>query len=435
MSDTCHCFEFFLTRAASALTAQLWHDASHVPAVLPRGIKWTIQEHATQFRGYNQHDAQELLAYLLDALHEDLNRVVDKPYLPVTDLLFAAHQLPSRPVLALRAREAWQRHVMRNNSALVELFQGLFSSTVTCPSCSTVSITFDPFMYLSLPLPTRAVHLVTRVITFTDAGVSLTRVTFKNLAAQSMRIADLKRRVIDTLTLDHVTVNQLIVTRVNPRTQMIARVLADDEPVTRLLNTEDDIYIYHVTPVNLTPVTQTPAMDMAGMPVGLTPLTDTSQNGNYILSSHPDLTLTPVNHVTVSIVYRVLKPFKYQSLSLFSAESRAPSDWQWEYRPVLFPLLVVLPRAKYSYKELVKLCELKLRALLTVSSTTQLNLGVALVETSTGRTIDLSRDWHSSRAVPLTSEVYLAVDLDLRLYNHKVFAVKVRATALLRQLF
>lgn len=30
--------------------------------------------------GYRQHDAQELLAYLLDGLHEDLNRVREKPY-------------------------------------------------------------------------------------------------------------------------------------------------------------------------------------------------------------------------------------------------------------------------------------------------------------------------------------------------------------------
>jgi ubiquitin carboxyl-terminal hydrolase 4/11/15 len=415
-----------LAHEYSALMAQLWHDASPVSAVLPRSVKWTVQEHAPQFRGYNQHDAQELLAYLLDALHEDVNRVRDKPYLEVADLLYRAGQLPSRPTLSLRAREAWMRHVMRNNSALVEQFQGLFSSTVTCPACSTVSITFDPFMYLSLPLPrTRTAHLVTRVIICSDTGVSLTRVTFRNLTAQSMKVIDLKQRVISTLTLEHVTSSQLTVTRVNPRTQMITRVLADEDPITRLLNIEDDIYIYHVTPVNLTPVSHAPAMDMAGMSVGLTPLVEaTAQQGNYLLRSVPDDTLTPVNNVTVSIVYRVLKPFKYQSLSLFSAESRAPADWQWEYRPVLFPVLVVLPRAKYSYVQLVKICELKLRAVLAIPSTTQLNLAVALVDMNTGHTTDLSRDWHSSRAVQLTSEVYLAVDLDLRLYNNKVFAVK-----------
>ena len=33
-------------------------------------------------------------------------------------------------------------------------FQGQYKSTLVCPICEKVSVTFDPFMYLSLPLPT-----------------------------------------------------------------------------------------------------------------------------------------------------------------------------------------------------------------------------------------------------------------------------------------
>lgn len=38
----------------------------------------------------------------------------------------------------------------------MSLFQGQYKSVLTCPeaSCGRVSMTFDPFMYLSLPLPT-----------------------------------------------------------------------------------------------------------------------------------------------------------------------------------------------------------------------------------------------------------------------------------------
>lgn len=35
---------------------------------------------ASQFLGYQQHDSQELLSFLLDGLHEDLNRVKKKEY-------------------------------------------------------------------------------------------------------------------------------------------------------------------------------------------------------------------------------------------------------------------------------------------------------------------------------------------------------------------
>ena len=33
------------------------------------------------------------------------------------------------------------------------LLQGLYKSTLVCPKCSYTSRKFDPFMYLSLPLP------------------------------------------------------------------------------------------------------------------------------------------------------------------------------------------------------------------------------------------------------------------------------------------
>ncbi len=37
-----------------------------------------------QFVGYAQHDSQELLAFLLDGLHEDLNLMREKPYRDTT---------------------------------------------------------------------------------------------------------------------------------------------------------------------------------------------------------------------------------------------------------------------------------------------------------------------------------------------------------------
>ena len=38
-----------------------------------------IERFAPQFCGHNQQDSQELLTFLLDGLHEDLNRVREKP--------------------------------------------------------------------------------------------------------------------------------------------------------------------------------------------------------------------------------------------------------------------------------------------------------------------------------------------------------------------
>ena len=60
-------------------------------------------------------------------------------------------------ILALQevAGEAWDIYKKRNDSVILDLFHGLLKSTVVCPECPKVSVTFDPFCHLSLPLPVK----------------------------------------------------------------------------------------------------------------------------------------------------------------------------------------------------------------------------------------------------------------------------------------
>lgn len=51
-------------------------------------------------------------------------------------------------------------------------FQGQYKSTLVCPVCSKVSVTFDPFMYLSLPLPSTINRSMT-VTVFSGTGDAL----------------------------------------------------------------------------------------------------------------------------------------------------------------------------------------------------------------------------------------------------------------------
>ena len=43
--------------------------------------------------------------------------------------------------------------MLRNQSVIVDLFHGQLKSQVRCKECGNVSVKFDPFNYLSLPLP------------------------------------------------------------------------------------------------------------------------------------------------------------------------------------------------------------------------------------------------------------------------------------------
>jgi len=52
---------------------------------VPRNFKQAVGRFAPQFSGYQQQDSQELLTFLLDGLHEDLNRIKQKPYIELKD--------------------------------------------------------------------------------------------------------------------------------------------------------------------------------------------------------------------------------------------------------------------------------------------------------------------------------------------------------------
>ena len=126
------------------LLKELW--SKNGGSVVPRQFKRVLSKFAPQFVGMRQHDSQELLAFLLDGLHEDLNRVKVKPYVEqVEDDKKSEEEV---------AQEAWDYHLSRNNSIIVDLFHGMYKSRLRCAdrACQHVSITFDPFMYLSLPL-------------------------------------------------------------------------------------------------------------------------------------------------------------------------------------------------------------------------------------------------------------------------------------------
>jgi ubiquitin carboxyl-terminal hydrolase 4/11/15 len=62
------------------------------------------------------------------------------------------------------AKVFWENHLKRDQSIIVDLFQGQLKSKLVCPKCNHVSITFDPYMYLSLPLPTE-VRFVAKYLT------------------------------------------------------------------------------------------------------------------------------------------------------------------------------------------------------------------------------------------------------------------------------
>jgi len=98
-----------------------------------------------------QQDAHEVICFILDALHEDVNRTRERP--PFEERPDLGEEDISRRGEERFAAEAWRDHLLRHRSVLVDLCQGQLRSQVRCCECGCASVTFDPFLFLSLPLP------------------------------------------------------------------------------------------------------------------------------------------------------------------------------------------------------------------------------------------------------------------------------------------
>jgi len=122
----------------------LWLTKNSKP-INALALKKKIVQKAGQFKGNAQQDSQELILHILDALHEDLNRIKKKPYI-------SEPEYDGRPDNILSA-EQWELYLQRNRSIIVDLFAGQFKSCIQCPFCKEFSIKFEPFMALSVPIP------------------------------------------------------------------------------------------------------------------------------------------------------------------------------------------------------------------------------------------------------------------------------------------
>ncbi|XP_076237700.1 uncharacterized protein LOC143181237 isoform X2 [Calliopsis andreniformis] len=137
-----------LIKAFSQVIHELWEvGGDHV--VNTTALKSQIQRFAPRFMGYSQQDAQEFLRYLLEGLHEDVNRVTVKPQPIHTDI-------PEMYTDSQKAVESWKRYLRSEDSMIVDVFVGQLRSSLHCTACDHVSVTLDPFWDLSLPIPARS---------------------------------------------------------------------------------------------------------------------------------------------------------------------------------------------------------------------------------------------------------------------------------------
>lgn len=99
------------------------------------------------------------LSALPPQLHEDLNRILKKPYVPNPDSM-------GRPAEVV-AQEYLRNYRLRNDSVIADLFTGQLRSTLGFP-CGYASVTYDAYNCLSLPLPETRNQFVEVTVVFAE---------------------------------------------------------------------------------------------------------------------------------------------------------------------------------------------------------------------------------------------------------------------------
>uniref|UniRef100_K3WLF0 Ubiquitin carboxyl-terminal hydrolase n=1 Tax=Globisporangium ultimum (strain ATCC 200006 / CBS 805.95 / DAOM BR144) TaxID=431595 RepID=K3WLF0_GLOUD len=152
-----------LAVAFGELLRVLW--TSDKKRFAPNEFKRVLAKFNPQFTGSDQHDAQELLAFVLSALSEDLNRIMTKPYTEQPDSDGRSD--------VIVADEWWQNHLKREVSVIVALFTGQYKSLLECSVCHYESARFEPFTFLQLSLPESSFRSILLTIIFNSGRVPM----------------------------------------------------------------------------------------------------------------------------------------------------------------------------------------------------------------------------------------------------------------------
>ncbi|KAG8728212.1 CSN-associated deubiquitinating enzyme Ubp12 [Ceratobasidium sp. 423] len=177
---------------------------------VPLHLKGTVCRWAPALAGYEECDSQELIGTVLDGLHEDLNRVLKKPYVEKPEWPDDDRGSSRADLEARIAQETWAGHARRNDSIITDLFQGMYKSTLTCPDCGKISVTFDPFLSLSLPLPA-SVSAWKHTIYFVPWDVQKRRIAVEIELPKDSTTEDLKQALSHKLGVekDHLVVAEV----------------------------------------------------------------------------------------------------------------------------------------------------------------------------------------------------------------------------------
>lgn len=244
-----------LLREFEKLVKDMWFDSRSCNS--PQRVKSVLGSISTDYQGNLQQDAHDVLELILDRLHEDVNRVLVKPYIEQPE----GDGMNDVAV----GQDAWNKHQRRHNSVITDLFGGQLKSKVSCCSknCSRVSVTFDYFNTLQLAIPGPMSHVMVVFVPYIEGigGVSdiakhkqLLRCVLEDLPqGTSATMLAVKHMLVETLMRHHIVrrdqsgakiideggapvlaIDDLFFVSWNPHTKLIENVASNSDDIRKI---------------------------------------------------------------------------------------------------------------------------------------------------------------------------------------------------------
>jgi ubiquitin carboxyl-terminal hydrolase 8 len=174
-------FRESLTYALRNLFVIMWNENCKVK---PKTFKERLGEKRLMFMGYQQHDSQECLSFIIDKIHEETKTDAKVKFIKMNEEqekyaeFYEKYQEDikkegitkeeklqiyrqyvdfkkdkMRTDALISSLFFWKSFLKYNHSVIIDIFTGLFITQINCNNCLNTSIKFDPYNIISLPIP------------------------------------------------------------------------------------------------------------------------------------------------------------------------------------------------------------------------------------------------------------------------------------------
>ena len=158
----------------------------------PEYFKNTIGIIDERYSGTDQQDTHEFMTFLIDSIHEDLNKVINKPIINRKDS--DINNYYSKEFEEQKSIIEWNNFLKRNQSIMIDLFYGQYKTTISCTCCNKKSINFSTYLSIQLPIPKYKEYFILKVLFSEDNPVKLPYVKMSIIMnKQNKKISEAKK--------------------------------------------------------------------------------------------------------------------------------------------------------------------------------------------------------------------------------------------------